>query len=140
MAFIYVEPKEKTYAKAYRIYDGVMNGSLVLNIAQLYPYVDWGSLTKDDFICGYKSDSGSSAAYQPTGPLKATWYTQTTEMQFVVEYDATNGVLTVTPNNPLASNNCFPYSGIVATGGFYWDNLILEIIMIVDGVRSDYVK
>lgn len=136
MAYKYIETKEKTYARAYRVFKGAIpyNGTSI-NIATKYPQIDHEALTNADFITSYVSDSDTDLWGWFQTSQTDGWYEVCNSLLFNQNYNPTTGVLTIAPANGLSNN----YHSPVDTGGYAWRNLNIEVIMIVDGVREEYV-
>lgn len=135
MAYIYVEPKEKTYAKVYRVARRTNASSFSINIRTTYPSVDYTKLSNSDFVCSYISDAtdhyGEAHGYWGND----TFYSGVYSFSVSHSYNASTGVLTVTPSTPYS----FYYKDPNGTGDIGLSNLVYDVYMIVDGVRSQYV-
>lgn len=132
MAYKYIEPVEKTYAKAYKLVNNAYPPASI-DIKTNYPTVDYTKLTNADFICSYNSDStsGNSGWKRSQGTVQK-WYIQNNSLSVNHSYNASTGVLSVSLSNSNAT------SSNVSDGSRSWSGLKCDVIMIVDGIRSEY--
>lgn len=132
MAYKYITTKEKTYAKAYIVHSGSANATI--DIASNYPGIDYSKLTSEDFVAGYKSDKNVTHSDQSTRDNHGTFYIQVTALTINCSYDPYTGVLTVSPSTKYADNHKRPGG----EGKDSFSGLTCEVLMIVDGVKSQY--
>lgn len=132
MAYKYIEPTERTYAKAYKIGNNI-TPPVSINIKEKYPNVDYTKLTNADFICSYNSDSTTdSSGFKQTQGNRQTWYIQVNALSINHSYNPNTGVLSVTKSTDYAT------SSNIADGTKGWSGLKCDVVMIVDGIRSEY--
>lgn len=132
MAYKYIETRDKLYAKAYRVHSGTI--PTTINIKTRYPDIDYTKLTSADFVASYKSDSSQSkSAYSAEGNPD-TYYVNANSLTVNCSYNASTGVLSVTNS----TNSAFSYYIGTNSGSNSWSGLTGEVIMIVDGIRSEY--
>ena len=132
MAYKYIDTKERVYAKAYKVHSG--SASATIDIKSRYPDVDYTKLTSQDFVAGYISDNNIGHSDQSAYNKHGKYYVQTTELSINCSYNPSTGILSVSPSNWNAWN--FEVPGGSSSDDF--SGLTCEVLMIVDGVRSEY--
>lgn len=131
MAYKYIEPTEKTYAKAYKL---SLTNAGSINIRTTYSNVDYTALRNADFICSYVSDSNHTGDSHSTGGNRDSWTVKIPAFKVNHSYNPSTGVLTVT----RSTDTCMEYKDPNTSGNVSFSNLKIQVIMIVDGVRSQY--
>lgn len=134
MAYIYIEPTERTFAKAYRVFYGNAYGTFTIDIGKEYPNVDKSLLTSEDFICSYMSDSNQIGRTFGNGGRTTTYYSTSEPLSITPSYDAETGILTVNFSTGLATY----WKNPETSGASGFSGLTLAIYMIVDGIRNEY--
>ena len=133
MAYIHVEPKEKTYAHVYRIFSGNPMGR-TFNIQNMFPDVDCSQLTSEDFICTYKSDLSISWGDIGMGN-EHNCSARVFGLSMTPSYNPNTGILSI---SPASASGCFfdvpGYYGAPPVSG-----LNCTIYVIIGGIREDYV-
>lgn len=138
MAYKYIELKDKLYAKAYKVYSGYTTSTTV-NIRSKYPDVDYTKLTNADFACSYRSDNNIGHDAKQTAGNRNTYTIQATSMYVNHSYNASTGVLSIAVSNGNANVANVPDGyGNRDYVEDSWSGLLIEAIMIVDGVREEY--
>ena len=132
MAYKYIEPKDKVYAKAYKVYSGGIPATI--DIKSKYPTIDYTKLTSQDFIASYKSDSSQTKSERQTAGKADDYWLWVNAMTVVCSYNPSNGILSVSPS----TNNAFDYYLPGSRSSNSWSGLTGEVIMIVDGIKSEY--
>ena len=132
MAYKYIDTKERVYAKAYKVHSGSANATI--NIKSKYPNVDYTKLTSQDFVAGYKSDNNINHSDQSTYQKHGTYYVRTSDLSINCSYNPSTGILSVSPNNW----NAWSYEVPDGSSSDSFSGLTCEVLMIVDGVRSEY--
>ena len=131
MAYIYIEPTERTYAKAYRVHKGSLPATI--DVKRNYPQIDYSALSNEDFVCGYVSDGpySDNRYYQTNGSQRV----RTVELNALTinhNYNPSTGVLSVSAStsNSITTD--------ISDQSKDFSNLKCEVIMIVDGIKSEY--
>ena len=132
MAYKYIDTKERVYAKAYKVHSG--SASATIDIKSRYPDVDYTKLTSQDFVAGYISDNNINHSDQSTYQKHGTYYVQTTALNINCSYNPSTGILYVSPSTGYA----WSYEVPDGSSSDSFSGLTCEVLMIVDGVRSEY--
>lgn len=134
----YIETKDKLYAKAYKVFSGAATSTSV-NIKSKYPDVDYTKLTNADFVCSYRSDNNIGHNAKQTAGNRNDYYIQANSMTVNHSYNASTGVLTISASTGVANFGYIPDGyGNRDYVEDNWSGLVIEAIMIVDGVRTEY--
>ena len=137
MAYKYIESKEKTYAKVYKVYSGI--GGTTISIKDKYPDIDYTQLTSDDFFATYLSDDGRSGSDKSTAGYATRYWTQVLGATINCTYTPSTGSLRIAPSSNSAFKSDLPDGkGGEDVNTYGWNNLKIEAIMVVDGIKSDY--
>lgn len=132
MAYKYIDTKERVYAKAYKVHSG--SASATIDIKSRYPDVDYTKLTSQDFVAGYISDNNIGHSDQSTYQKHGTYYVQTTALSINCSYNPSTGILYVSPS----TGDAWSYEVPDGSSSDSFSGLTCEVLMIVDGVRSEY--
>lgn len=150
MAYKYIEPKEKTYAKAYLVFSGELTSTEIkngktFNIHDMFPEVDYEALTSDEFVGGFKSDSNKEGTHKEVtrdwydGSVGCSMYTNA--FSLILSYTPSTGSLTIRPSTQYCAHAKIPNErGGTTSDDIAFNKLNVQVLMIVDGVKSQYVK
>lgn len=137
MAYKFIDKKEKVYARAYRIpIDFSNSSSWSVNVKAKFPN-DYMNLTNQDFIASYVSDAWSGSLGTVSTQNHDNEYTTLYIPEFSIRtsYNASTGILTVTPSSMLQVRSRFPHED---PKDFPMRNLQAEVLVIINGVRTEY--
>lgn len=133
MAYIYIPPKEKVYAKVYKVFNGNASNSFAINIGQNYPNIEKELLTTEDFVCSYKQDNDQPGRLMGNGGRSDSYYSTAEALTVTPSYDPQSGILTISFNG-----TCTAWKNPETAGAWGWSGLKLEVYMIVNGIREQY--